>query len=80
MHIIALIYRATERAHVKTNTMHELDRVNIFGQRDITYYKDLILEKVYDKCLRTKRETWYTIPTNQLVKILFHVSLPNQQL
>ena len=71
MHIIALIYRATERAHVKTNTTHELDRVNIFGQHDITYYKDLIPEKVYDKCLRTKRETWYTIPTNQLVKILF---------
>jgi hypothetical protein len=58
---IVFFLRLTESIHVKTNLIHKLQLVQIFGITKLEGFKDLLTPDQYFNCLnKGGKGTWYT--------------------
>lgn len=68
-------FRSTENAHVKTNLVHRLHRINTYGMLDLAEFKELLTKEEFKACEnRTKPFAWYPLTSEVFIKFLNRVS------
>ena len=56
---------------MKSNTMHDLDKLATYGSYPLEYYKPLMNEVKYQECLNRRVQTWYPLSVEMMVSFLY---------